>query len=143
MQDHLTDMKKDREQNGDSVKKSKNVLKKIGILILSFVVVYGLLRLIIELSLIFDAAWIYYVGTSLFGAAAVGVCIAFFVLNGYTLGKEMRTEDELPDRWSDEKKKKFMSDQPKNKKRAESLIYVIFALVLTVVLSYIELMLLG
>lgn len=134
-------MKQIQRKNYDSEKvaKGKELIGKMGLLVLSFAVIYGLFRLIIYLSLYFEAAWIYYVGTSIYAAAGIAAIIAFFILNGYTFGKELRKADELPDKWTEEKKNEFMLKQPGNKKKARRLIYIILPLALTMAMSYIEL----
>ena len=114
-------------------------LKKIGILIGNFIIIFGLFRLIIMLSEYFRKIWIYYAGAALFAVAVIAVFTAFFVLNGFTLSKEPRTEEELPENWTDEQKEKFLADQPENKKKAQKLLYVIFPLAATLFISFIEL----
>ena len=134
-------MKQRKDYDAESVKRGKSALVKIGLLILSFAVIYGLFRLILYLSLYFESAWIYYVGTTVYALGGIAAVVAFFVLNGYTFGREMRTADELPDKWTDERKAEFLEKQPENKKKAGRLIYVILSLALTMAMSYIELFL--
>ena len=60
----------------------KEQLKKLGILFLNFLLLYGLLRLIITLAERTGHIWIYYAGTILYGAAVIALFVAFFILNG-------------------------------------------------------------
>ena len=129
--------------DSEEYKKGKAALRKIGLLILNFAVIYGLFRVILALSVKYNAAWIYYVLTIVYGAAIVALFLAFFVLNGYKFSSGERTRDELPARWTDEKKDKFLAGQKKNGEKARNLILFIFPLVLTMIISYIELMFFG
>lgn len=132
-------MKKRNDNQNDLAAKGFAALGKIGLLILNFALIYGLLRLIIAISVKFNAAWIYYLGTIVYAAAFVALFLAFFVLNGFSFSKDMRSADELPEKWSDEKKADFLAKQPERKAKAKKLIYLILPLVLTVIMSYIEL----
>ena len=136
-------MKQQKDYDSGSVERGKSALKKIGLLILSFAVIFGVFRLILALSLYFEAEWIYYVGTALYALAGVVTVIGFFVLNGFSFGREMRTADDLPESWSEEKKGNFLEKQPENKQKAKKLIYVILSLVLTMAVSYVELYIIG
>mgnify|MGYP003313792663 CR=1 FL=1 len=131
------------QYDSESFRKGKEALGKIGLLILSFAAIFGLFRLIIFLSLYFEAAWIYYVGTTVYALAGVASIIAFFVLNGFSFGKELRTADDLPDGWDDERKTEFLENQPENKKKARKLIYIILPLAVTMAVSYVELFIIG
>lgn len=117
----------------------KEQLKKLGILILNFVLLYGLLRLIIALAERTGMLWIYYAGTILYGSAVVGLFIAFFVLNGFTLNRVEFLPEDLPDRWSEERKTEYLARLPGNRAKAKRLLYVLLPLVITMLISYIEL----
>ena len=117
----------------------KEALKKLGILFLAFVLTYALLRLIIHLGDILEMPWIYYVGTGVYGLAVVGLFIAFFVLNGFTLNRVDYEREDLPDKWSEERKTEFLKKLPANREKAKSLIYAILPLIVTLLISYIEL----
>ena len=136
-------MKQQKDYDSGSVERGKSALKKIGLLILSFAVIFGVFRLIISLSLYFEAAWIYYVGTALYALAGVASVVGFFVLNGFTFGRDMRTADDLPKTWSEEEKTDYLEKQSANRKKARKLLYVILPLVFTVAVSYVELNLIG
>ena len=75
----------------------------------------------------------------LYGGAAIGLFIAFYVLNGFSVDKKPRAWDELPDRWTDEQKNEFLEKQPERKEKAKTLLYMLMPLVVTLLISYIEL----
>lgn len=116
----------------------KETLKKLGVLFLSFVLTYSLLRVIIHLG---DTVspWIYYVGTALYGLTLLGVFVAFFILNGYTLGSTPYEREDLPKRWSEEKKTEFLRKLPENREKAKGLLYILLPIVVSFLLSYVEL----
>ena len=117
----------------------KEQLKKLGILFLNFLLLYGLLRLIIMLAERTGAIWIYYAGTALYAAAIVALFVAFFILNGYTLNRVEFLPEDLPDRWSEERKRDWLARLPENRAKAKRLIYFLLPLVVTLLISYIEL----
>lgn len=114
-------------------------LRKIGILLLNFALFYALLRLVITLAERTGQLWIYYAGTTLY--ALFGACcfVAFYVLNGFTFNREERTIDELPEKWSSDRKMEYLGKQTENKQKAQRLVYVILPMLLTLAVSYIEL----
>ena len=65
--------------------------------------------------------------------------IAFFVLNGFTLNRVDYEREDLPDKWSEERKTEFLKNLPANREKAKSLIYAILPLIVTLLISYIEL----
>ncbi len=117
----------------------KEQLKKLGILFLNFLLFYGLLRLIIALMERTGIEWIYYVGTALYAAAVVALFVAFFILNGYTLNRVEFLPEDLPDRWSEERKRDYLERLPENRAKAKRLLYFLLPLVVTLFISYIEL----
>ncbi|MDD6984015.1 MAG: hypothetical protein PUJ47_02295, partial [Clostridia bacterium] len=84
--------------------------------------------------------WIYYAGTTLYALFGAGCFVAFYVLNGFTFNREERTIDELPEKWSSDRKMEFLGKQTENKQRAQRLVYIILPMLLTLAVSYIELM---
>ena len=58
-----------RDQEPGSIEKGREALKKLGILLLNFILFYALLRVIIALSESTGQIWIYYAGTLLYGIA--------------------------------------------------------------------------
>ena len=83
--------------------------------------------------------WIYYAGTAVYGLAVVALFAVFYVLNGFTLGRTEYERDDLPDAWTDERKDEFLRDLPANRAKARSLMYILMPLIVTLLLSYIEL----
>ena len=83
-------------------------LRKIGILLLNFALFYALLRLVITLAERTGQLWIYYAGTTLYALFGAGCFVAFYVLNGFTFNREERTIDELPEKWSSDRKMEFL-----------------------------------
>ena len=120
-------------------KDSKGAIKKLLTLALGFVVSYALLRGIISVSEFFRSPYVYFIGTALYVAAACALFIAYYILNGYKLDAGDRTIEELPARWSDEKKADFMKKQPERRARAKKLIYILLPAVVSILISYIEL----
>ena len=114
-------------------------LRKIGILLLNFALFYALLRLVITLAERTGQLWIYYAGTTLHALFGAGCFVAFYVLNGFTFNREERTIDELPEKWSSDRKMEFLGKQTENKQRAQKLVYIILPMLLTLAVSYIEL----
>lgn len=131
--------REDRGSHDGATAHARRNLRKIGVLFLNFVLLYLLLRLIIELAGRTGRLWIYYVGSLGYGLFAAGLFIAFFVLNGFTVNRESRTWDDLPDDWTDERKRDFLERQPERKERAKTLLYVLLPLVVVFLLNFIEL----
>ncbi len=138
--------KKKREKSRDELSSSgggngsgMGAARKIGVLFLNFVLFYVLLRLIIMLAERTGLIWVYYAGTLLYMLFGAGCFVAFFVLNGYSFERREKVLDELPEEWSDAKKMEFLARQSENKARARRLIYVILPIVVTLIISYIEL----
>ena len=117
----------------------KETLKKVLLLFAGFVLTYALLRFIIYLADALGMPWIYYAGTALYGAAVVVLFIVFYILNGFTLGRTEYERDDLPAAWSDERKDEFLRRLPANRAKARSLMFILMPLVVTLLLSYIEL----
>ena len=119
--------------------KKKNPLGKIALLAVNFALLFALFRLLISLSGKEGNLWLYYVTTIVYGAATAAVFIAFYIKNGFSFDREFRTADQLPAAWSEERKHAFMENQPKNKKSARRLLYVLLPLTLTLLVSFIML----
>ncbi|MBR4896931.1 MAG: hypothetical protein IKZ41_10910 [Clostridia bacterium] len=117
----------------------KEQLKKLGILFLNFLLLYGLLRLIITLAERTGHIWIYYAGTILYGAAVIALFVAFFILNGYTLNRVEFLPEDLPDRWSEEQKQAWLACYPETRAKAKRLLFFLLPLIVTLFISYIEL----
>ncbi len=119
--------------------RSKGKLRRLGVLFLNFVLFYVLLRLIILLAGRTGIMAIYYIGVTLYTLGAGAVFITFFCLNGYTVNNVDRTADDLPERWTDERKREFLAAQPERRRKARQLMYVLMPMVVTLLISYIEL----
>lgn len=131
--------RREPDQTPGSIEKGREALKKLGLLLINFILFYALLRVIIALSESTGQMWIYYMGTTLYGLFGGGAFVAFYVLNGFTVDNKPRTINELPDAWTDEKKAEFMAKQPENRAKAKKLIYIVMPIVVSLAISYIEL----
>ena len=132
--------KNNSPKTGDNANdKARRNLKKLGILLLNFILFYALFKLLTELSEQTMTIGIYYATSIVYAAATSALIVAFFVLNGFSFDKKPRTWDELPDKWTDEKKKDFLAKQPERKEKAKNLLYILMPLVVTLLVSYIEL----
>ena len=121
----------------------KESLKKLGLLFAGFVLTYSLLRLIIHLADAFGMPWIYYAGTAVYGVAVVVLFAAFYLLNGFTLGRAEYEREDLPEKWDEERKTEFLRKLPENREKAKNLMYILMPLVVTLLISYIELAFFG
>ena len=132
-------MAKINKDSGNTKKDPKNTLKKVLTLFGGFVLSYALLRGIIAAAEYFRAPLVYYIGTGLYATAVGALFAAFYVLNGYSFDNCDREIDELPARWSDEKKAEFMEKQPARRARAKKLLFVLLPAVVSMLVSIIEL----
>lgn len=123
--------------------KPKFPLKKLLLLVINFIISFVLLRVIIELSERTGMLWIYIAGVCIYAALIIGLFLAYFVLNGYTFNKEPLTASDLSDKLTDEQKADFLAKQPARKEKAQKLLLVLFPLILTFAISYIELYIIG
>ncbi len=121
----------------------KQTLKTVGILFALFVLTYAVLQLIIHLGDAYGMPWIYIAGTAVYAAAVVGLFCAFYVLNGFTLNRTEYEREDLPDKWSEERKTEFLRKLPENREKAKRLIYILMPLVVTLLVSYIKLTFFG
>lgn len=118
-------------------------LKKLLFLVINFIISFVLLRIIIEVSERTGMLWIYITGACIYAALIIGLFLAYFVLNGYTFNKEPLTACDLSDKLTDEQKADFLAKQPERKEKAQKLLLVLFPLILTFAISYIELYIIG
>lgn len=132
-------MAKINKDPGNPKKNPKNILKKVLALFGGFVISYALLRGIVAVSEHFHAPLVYYIGTLIYATAVGALFAAFYVLNGYTFDNRDREIDELPARWSDEKKAEFLEKQPARRARAKKLLFVLLPAVVSILVSIIEL----
>ena len=122
------------------MKKPQDSLRKLGLIFLNFVLFYVLLRLIILLAGRTGIMAIYYIGSTAYMLGAAAVFIAFCCLNGFTVNNVDRTWDDLPEQWTDDRKRDFLAKQPERRAKARSLMYILMPMVVTILISYIELM---
>lgn len=121
------------------MKQSQDKLRKLGLVFLNFILFYVLLRLIILLAGRTGIMAIYYIGSAAYMIGAGAVFIAFFCLNGFTVNNVDRTYEDLPEKWTEEQKRNFLAKQPERRKKARSLMYILMPMIVTILISYIEL----
>ena len=131
--------KRKNKPTGGAADKGRRALVKIGLLVGNFFVLFLLFRLLIALGERTQQIWIYYVTVSVYAALGAGCFIAYFILNGMTVSNRDRTAEELPERWSDEKKEAFLASQPERRAKAKNLLYILLPLVVIFFISYFEL----
>lgn len=119
--------------------KPQGKLRKLGLVFLNFVLFYLLLRLIIMIAGRTGIMAVYYIGVTAYVLGAGAAFVAFFCLNGYTVNNVDRTWDDLPAKWTDEKKRDFLAKQPDRRRKARTLMYILMPMVITLLISYIEL----
>lgn len=119
--------------------KSKTIFRKLGILLINFVLTYGLLRVIITLGERLENPYIYYVGSSVYMIALAALVILFFYWNGGTFDTKLPLPEELPEEWSLKEKQDYMERRKAGIARAKKLLYVLLPLLITLGISYIEL----
>ena len=117
----------------------KSVFRKLGILFLNFVLLYGALRIIIALGEKLQMPIIYYIGTGLYMTALAGLIIAFYILNGYSFDNRKVTAQDLPEDWTVGQKTEYLEKLSAGREKGKKLLYVLFPMVVTVAISYIEL----
>lgn len=137
-------MKKRKNSKDPSPANEKNAaqkrnLRRLGILFINFVLFYLLYRLLLEISERTQIIGIYYATTIIFAGAAAGLFVAYFILNGFSFDKNPRTWEELPEQWDDGQKREFLEKQPERREKAKSLLYILMPVVVTLMISYIEL----
>lgn len=118
---------------------NKNIFRKLGILLINFVLTYGLLRVIITLGERLENPYIYYIGSSVYMIALAALVILFFYWNGGTFDTKLPLPEELPEEWSLKEKQDYMERRKAGIARAKKLLYVLLPLLITLGISYIEL----
>ena len=84
---------------------AKKALRKLLLLFLNFVILYGLLRVIITLGERLQMPVIYYIGSSVYMIALAVLVILFFYWNGGTFDTKLPLPEDLPEEWSLSEKK--------------------------------------
>ncbi len=117
----------------------KNALRKLLILFLNFILLYGLLRVIITLGERLESPMIYYIGSSAYMIGLGALVVLFFWFNGGTFDTKLPQPEELPEEWSLTEKRDYLQKRRTGQEKAKKLLYVLLPLLLTVGISYIEL----
>ena len=121
------------------MKDPKNGLRRLLILFLNFVILYGLLRVIIALGERFREPLVYYIGSSAYVLGTTVLLILYFIRNGGTFSSVLPSAEDLPVEWSYEKKTAFLEKRRRGHEEAKKLLYVLLPLIVTLAISYIEL----
>ena len=117
----------------------KNPLRRMLILLLNFIILYGLLRVIITLGERLQSPLIYYIGSSAYMIGLAVMVILFFFWNGGTFDTKLPLPEELPEEWSLSEKRDYLAKRKAGSEKAKKLLYVLLPLLVTVGISYIEL----
>lgn len=114
-------------------------LRKLLILFLNFIILYGLLRVIITLGERLQAPVIYYIGSSAYMLGLAALVILFFWWNGGTFDTKLPLPEDLPEEWTLQEKRDYLEKRREGLNRARKLLYVLLPLLVTIAISYIEL----
>ncbi|MBQ3177225.1 MAG: hypothetical protein IJB52_05360 [Clostridia bacterium] len=117
----------------------KKALRKILVLFLNFIILYGLLRVVITLGERLQMPVIYYIGSSAYMIGLAVLVILFFWWNGGTFDTKLPLPEELPEEWSLTEKRAYLDKRRAGMEKARKLLYVLLPLLVTIGISYIEL----
>lgn len=117
----------------------KQALRKLLVLFLNFVILYGLLRVIITLGERLQNPVVYYIGSSVYMIGLAVLVILFFFWNGGTFDTKLPLPEDLPAEWSLTEKRDYLEKRKAGTAKARKLLYVLLPLLLTIGISYIEL----
>lgn len=117
----------------------KKALRKLLLLFLNFIILYGLLRVIITLGERLQMPVIYYIGSSAYMIGLAVLVILFFFWNGGTFDTRLPLPEELPEEWSLTEKRDYLEKRRAGIEKAKKLLYILLPLLVTVGVSYIEL----
>ncbi len=117
----------------------KKALRKILVLFLNFIILYGLLRVVITLGERLQMPVIYYIGSSAYMIGLAVLVILFFWWNGGTFDTKLPLPEELPEEWSLTEKRDYLDKRRTGIEKARKLLYVLLPLLVTIGISYIEL----
>lgn len=118
---------------------AKKALRKLLLLFLNFVILYGLLRVIITLGERLQMPVIYYIGSSVYMIGLAVLVILFFFWNGGTFDTKLPLPEDLPEEWSLTEKRNYLEKRKAGIAKARKLLYVLLPLLVTLGISYIEL----
>ena len=117
----------------------KKALRKLLVLFLNFIILYGLLRVVITLGERLQMPMIYYIGSSAYMIGLAVLVILFFWWNGGTFDTRLLLPEELPEEWSLTEKRDYLDKRRAGIEKARKLLYVLLPLLVTIGISYIEL----
>ena len=117
----------------------KKALRKLLVLFLNFIILYGLLRVVITLGERLQMPMIYYIGSSAYMIGLAVLVILFFWWNGGTFDTKLPLPEELPEEWSLTEKRDYLDKRRAGIEKARKLLYVLLPLLVTIGISYIEL----
>lgn len=117
----------------------KKALRKLLVLFLNFIILYGLLRVVITLGERLQMPVIYYIGSSAYMIGLAVLVILFFWWNGGTFDTKLPLPEELPEEWSLTEKRAYLDKRRAGMEKARKLLYVLLPLLVTIGISYIEL----
>ena len=118
---------------------AKKALRKLLLLFLNFVILYGLLRVIITLGERLQSPLIYYIGSSVYMIGLAVLVILFFYWNGGTFDTKLPLPEDLPEEWSHCEKRDYLEKRKAGTAKARKLLYILLPLLITIGISYIEL----
>ena len=118
---------------------AKKALRKLLLLFLNFVILYGLLRVIITLGERLQLPIIYYIGSSVYMIGLAVLVILFFYWNGGTFDTKLPLPEDLPEEWSLGEKRDYLEKRKAGIAKARNLLYILLPLLVTIGISYIEL----
>ena len=117
----------------------KKALRKLLVLLLNFIILYGLLRVIITLGERLQMPVIYYIGSSAYMIGLAVLVILFFWWNGGTFDTKLPLPEDLPEEWSLTEKRDYLDKRRAGMEKAKKLLYILLPLLVTIGISYIEL----
>ena len=117
----------------------KKALRKLLVLLLNFIILYGLLRVVITLGERLQIPVIYYIGSSAYMIGLAVLVILFFWWNGGTFDTKMPLPEDLPEEWSLTEKRAYLDKRRTGMEKAKKLLYILLPLLVTIGISYIEL----
>jgi len=117
----------------------KKALRKLLVLLLNFIILYGLLRVVITLGERLQMPVIYYIGSSAYMIGLAVLVILFFWWNGGTFDTKMPLPEDLPEEWSLTEKRAYLDKRRTGMEKAKKLLYILLPLLVTIGISYIEL----
>ena len=117
----------------------KKALRKILVLFLNFIILYGLLRVVITLGERLQMPVIYFIGSSAYMIGLAVLVILFFWWNGGTFDTKLPLPEDLPEEWSLTEKRDYLDKRRTGMEKAKKLLYVLLPLLVTIGISYIEL----